>query len=163
MTSTPPSRPPRALRPPKELITGWLLLLLESGASYGYELRREFDAHRLVVDPSVLYRALRKLERDGAVQSRWMKSEAGPRRRFYRLTPKGRQELQDISVLIGEIRDLNQMFVVAHAALQQREAGEDSDAAALRQPAEGARREAGQDSDEAGATQDDRDAPLASS
>lgn len=137
--------------------------MLEGGASYGYELRREFDAHRLVVDPSVLYRALRKLERDGAVQSRWMKSEAGPRRRFYRLTDKGRQELQDISVLIGEIRDLNEMFVVAHAALQQREAGEDSDAAALlRQRAEGAQREAGEDSDAADATHDERDAPFAS-
>lgn len=114
MTSTPAPDPPRPLRPHKELLTAWLLLLLDTGASYGYELRRELDAHHLVVDPSVLYRALRKLERDGAVQSRWMKSEAGPRRRFYRLTAKGRQELADTSALIAEIRDLNETFVLAH-------------------------------------------------
>lgn len=102
-------------------MTAWLLLLLDSGASYGYELRRELDGHRLAVDPSVLYRALRKLERDGAVQSRWMKSDAGPRRRFYRLTAKGRQELDEMSALIAEIRDLNDMFVAAHdAAVRQR-------------------------------------------
>lgn len=101
-------------------MTAWLLLLLDSGASYGYELRRELDAHRLVVDPSVLYRALRKLERDGVVQSRWMKSEAGPQRRFYRLTAKGRQELADISALIAQIRDLNEMFVLAHRRAMRR-------------------------------------------
>ena len=95
-------------------MTAWLLLLLETGASYGYELRRELDAHRLIVDPSVLYRSLRKLERDGWVESRWMKSAAGPRRRFYRLTEKGRRNLDELASLITEIRDLNEMFVLAH-------------------------------------------------
>ena len=102
-------------------MTAWLLLLLDTGASYGYELRRELDAHHLLVDPSVLYRSLRKLESDGTVQSRWMKSEAGPRRRFYRLTAQGRRELDAIASLIVEIRDVNEMFVLAHdQAVEQR-------------------------------------------
>ncbi len=95
-------------------MTAWLLLLLDRGASYGYELRRDLDAHRLSVDPSVLYRSLRKLERDGWVESRWLQSAAGPRRRLYRLTAKGRRNLDDIAALIADIRDLNEMFVQAH-------------------------------------------------
>jgi len=108
-------------------MTAWLLLLLDTGASYGYELRRELDAHRLLVDPSVLYRSLRKLERDGSVESRWMKSDAGPRRRFYRLTAKGRRELDDIAALIVEIRDVNDMFVLAHdhAVARRRDPADD--------------------------------------
>lgn len=90
------------------------MLLLDSGASYGYEMRRELDSHQLSVDPSVVYRTLRKLERDGWVSSRWMQSAAGPRRRFYKLTAKGRRNLDDIAALITEIRDLNDMFVQAH-------------------------------------------------
>ena len=112
MVNTPPQ--PRSLRPHRELTTAWLLLLLDSGASYGYEMRRELDAHQLSVDPSVVYRTLRKLERDGWVASRWMQSAAGPRRRFYRLTAKGRRSLDEIAALITEIRDLNDMFVQAH-------------------------------------------------
>ncbi len=109
-------------------MTAWLLLLLDTGASYGYELRRELDAHHLLVDPSVLYRSLRKLESDGTVQSRWMKSEAGPRRRFYRLTAQGRRELDAIASLIVEIRDVNEMFVLAHdqAVAQRADPGGDA-------------------------------------
>lgn len=103
-------------------MTAWLLLLLDGGASYGYELRRELAAIDLEIDPSALYRALRKLERDGLVGSRWMRSSAGPRRRLYRMTTQGRRQLDEISALIAEIRDLNHMFVVAHAQAVQRRA-----------------------------------------
>jgi DNA-binding PadR family transcriptional regulator len=103
-------------------MTAWLLLLLEGGASYGYELRRELAANDLEIDASVLYRVLRGLERDGLVESRWMRSDAGPRRRFYRLTAKGRRQLDEIVALIVEIRDINHMYVVAHAqAMRRRE------------------------------------------
>lgn len=95
-------------------MTAWLLLLLESGASYGYELRRALGAHRLAVDASVLYRRLRQLENDGWIESRWMQPAAGPRRRFYRLTASGRRNLDEIAALIKDIRDLNDMFVQTH-------------------------------------------------
>jgi PadR family transcriptional regulator PadR len=102
-------------------MTAWLLLLLESGASYGYELRRALSATKLEIDPSVVYRALRRLERDGLVESRWTRSDSGPRRRLYRLRTKGRRQLDEIAALIVEIRDINDRFVVAHAqALRRR-------------------------------------------
>lgn len=41
------------------------------------------------VDVGGLYRALRRLEEDGAVVSRWGDDEAGPRRREYELTEQG--------------------------------------------------------------------------
>ena len=114
---------PRPLRPHKELMTAWLLLLLDGGATYGYDLRRELDAHQLSIDPSILYRTLRKLERDGWVESRWMRSVAGPRRRFYRLTPEGRRTLDEMAELITSIRDFHDTFIQAHAeAVARRQA-----------------------------------------
>ncbi len=124
----PTPSPPRPLRPHKELLTGWLLMMLEGGANYGYELRRELDARRLDIDPSVLYRTLRKLESDGWVESRWMRPVTGPQRRFYRLTTKGRRALEDITGLIESIRDLHDAFLHAHeAGLEGRAAAADGD------------------------------------
>jgi len=96
-------------------LTAWLLVLLESGASYGYDLRRELDARDLNIDPSALYRALRRLERDGWVQSRWMNAKTGPRRRFYKLTAEGRRNLDEMAVLIKARRNVHDAFLQAHA------------------------------------------------
>ena len=107
-----PQQPP--FRPNKELTTAWLLLLLRDGATYGYELRRELDKHALDVDPATIYRTLRQLERDGHVKSRWMHSEAGPRRRFYSLTKRGRRTLDELAGVIGDVRDAHESFLHAH-------------------------------------------------
>ena len=93
------------LRPDRELLVGWLLLLLDGGATYGYDLRRAFAARGLSPDPAAMYRMLRKLEEDKWVESRWLSSDAGPRRRFYRLTTRGRRNLDEIAALIAAIRD----------------------------------------------------------
>lgn len=95
-------------------MTAWVLLLLDSGATHGYGLQHEFTARHLTVEPSVMYRTLRKLEADGLVESRWMKPQAGPRRRIYRVTPKGRRILDEVAVLITDMRDLHEDFIVAH-------------------------------------------------
>lgn len=92
-------------------MTAWLLLLVRDGASYGYELRRALDEHRLDVDPATVYRVLRGLERDGRVESRWMSPAAGPRRRFYRLTARGRRTLEDLTGRITAARDAHDAFL----------------------------------------------------
>jgi PadR family transcriptional regulator PadR len=104
------------MRAHREMLTGWLLLLLDHGASYGYDLHRALQDHHVEVDPPMLYRTLRKLESEGWVQSRWMKSVAGPRRRFYRLTPQGSDKLEELAGLITAIRDFHDAFVQAYAA-----------------------------------------------
>jgi len=115
--SEPVAAPPgqRPMRPHKELLIGWLLLLLDGGATYGYDLRRAFDALRLSPDPAAIYRMLRRLEADKWVQSRWMSSSGGPRRRFYRLTGRGRRNLDEIAGLIAAIRDAHEGYLRAYS------------------------------------------------
>lgn len=70
-------------------------LLYESG--YGYDMRRSILDHTdgaLDVDVGGLYRALRRLEDEGSVESRWGDEGAGPRRREYRLTDQGIDQAQ---------------------------------------------------------------------
>ena len=105
---------PAPARPDKELLTAWMLLLLGDKPSHGYQLRRELESRALEIDPSAMYRALRDLEDEGTVRSRWTNSAAGPPRRLYRLTRKGRRSLDTIAVLITTVRDSHESFLRAY-------------------------------------------------
>lgn len=103
-----------APRMTRELIAAWLLLLLGHGASYGYDLRRALDDHDIHPDAGTLYRVLRRLDDSGWLQSRWMASVAGPRRRLYRVTGRGRRNLDELTVLITGSRDSHAAFLDAY-------------------------------------------------
>ena len=98
----------------KDFRTGWLLMLLRDGPGYGYDLRRELHARALDFDRAVIYRGLREMERDGLISSRWTDSEAGPRRRVYRLTDGGHAELARIAGEVGAARDGHEAFLKAY-------------------------------------------------
>lgn len=97
----------------KELRTAWLLLLLRDGAGYGYELRRELGIRAIELDPAVLYRSLREMERSGFICSRWVSSQAGPQRRVYDLTDAGHVELRRMGGMIRRERDAQNAFLRA--------------------------------------------------
>jgi len=84
--------PPRGM--PKNFMLAWLLVMLNHSDLHGYEimktLRERFDVN---TDPSSLYRALRRLERDGYISSWWDSRECGPARRVYQITVTGRSTL----------------------------------------------------------------------
>lgn len=124
---------PRAWRQPsRELLTAWLLLLLEDQAIHGYELRRRLELHGVITEPGAMYRMLRKLERDGCAASSWAKSVAGPRRRLYELTAKGRQELDQLVGTIAATRDVHAAFLrAADGAPRRTPAGADAEGGAF--------------------------------
>jgi poly-beta-hydroxybutyrate-responsive repressor len=74
-----------------------LLLLLKRGEAHGYALLAElehfgFNLDRL--DPSLVYRALRDMEQDGWIRSRWDEESQGPPRRIYILDELGEEHLE---------------------------------------------------------------------
>ena len=97
----------------KDFRTAWLLLLLRDGSSYGYELRRELEQRADDLDPAVMYRTLRDMERSGFIRSHWVRSEVGPKRRVYDITEAGREELERVSVSIRATRDTHSEFLGA--------------------------------------------------
>lgn len=99
------------------LLKGTLPLLILSvigdGELYGYELAQELRARSgALFAPSEgsLYPALHRLEAEGVLVGTWRPGPSGPRRRYYRLTPKGsrllsssREEWAKLSAIVGRI------------------------------------------------------------
>jgi PadR family transcriptional regulator, regulatory protein PadR len=73
-----------------------VLAILVRGESYGYailaEVRRA-SREELAWSDGMLYPVLRRMEQRGLVRSRWVESDEGRRRRYYRITPAGRRSL----------------------------------------------------------------------
>jgi PadR family transcriptional regulator PadR len=81
----------------KGLLTFWLLLLLRERSMYVFEMGQALvnaSQGTITADGKSLYRALRRFERIGLVESRWQASEVGPRRRYYHLTGLGTELLR---------------------------------------------------------------------
>ena len=103
-------------RPDRRLLAAWLLLLLDSEPSYGYELCRRFEANELSPEPSALYRELRRLELDGLVTSALAPIAKGPPRRLYRLTAEGGRRLEQTADAIDAARRQHERFLRAREA-----------------------------------------------
>ena len=81
----------------KGLLTFWLLMLLHERSMYVFEMGQELSKlsqTTITADEKSLYRALRRFEAMGLVESTWQPSEIGPRRRYYHLTELGTDLLQ---------------------------------------------------------------------
>jgi len=89
-----------------------LAQLLEKD-SYGYEINKAMQqktAHRFELKEATLYTAFRRLEESGCIRSYWGDETTGARRRYYSITPLGREsyrlrkkEWKDAKTLIDKL------------------------------------------------------------
>ncbi|WP_238525677.1 MULTISPECIES: PadR family transcriptional regulator [Acidobacterium] len=74
-----------------------VLKTLERGPMHGWgitvHIERVSDA-MLRVEEGSLYPALHRMEKEGWIAASWGQSENNRRARFYRLTPRGRRQLE---------------------------------------------------------------------
>src|SRR6185503_10444474 len=78
--------------------TPLVLAILAEGDSYGYAILkrvRELSGGAMEWTDGMLYPVLHRLERAGLVESRWEKGESVRRRKYYRVTTAGREQLAD--------------------------------------------------------------------
>lgn len=83
--------------PIERSIQAELLLLLGQRPSHGYELIQrlnEADFKSGETDAATVYRNLRRMDKDGLINSHWEVGESGPGRRLYKLTPQGEESLK---------------------------------------------------------------------
>ncbi|KQC00016.1 PadR family transcriptional regulator [Pedobacter sp. Hv1] len=85
----------------KELMASSLapivLLILRGQESYGYQIIQELrdkTKGQLNVAEGTLYPVLKKMEAKEWIEGNWKKAESGRERRYYALTDKGKQELE---------------------------------------------------------------------
>jgi DNA-binding PadR family transcriptional regulator len=75
-----------------------ILSILSEGESYGYTIIqrvRELSDGEIEWTDGMLYPVLHRLEAQELLESRWGTSEAGRKRKYYRLNTAGRQFLAD--------------------------------------------------------------------
>ena len=78
--------------------TPLVLAILAEGDSYGYAILKrvsELSGGKLQWTDGMLYPVLHRLERQGLVSAKWVVSESGRRRKYYRITKAGRAQLTD--------------------------------------------------------------------
>ena len=76
--------------------TPLVLAILAERDSYGYAILKrvsELSGGRLAWSDGMLYPVLHRLERLGYIAGKWQKSESGRRRKYYRITPQGKEQL----------------------------------------------------------------------
>ncbi|MCL2084034.1 MAG: PadR family transcriptional regulator [Oscillospiraceae bacterium] len=75
-----------------------ILAHLYSRDSYGYEVNKsiyEKSGGRYELKEATLYGAFRRLEEAGRIESFWGDENTGARRRYYRITERGRSALRE--------------------------------------------------------------------
>ena len=108
-----------------------VLAILDEGESYGYAILKRIDdlsGGEMEWTDGMLYPLLHRLERLGYVQPRWDSTQGGRRRRYYGITPAGRDALTEQrrqwEVVSGALQNAWHSFqVVSPTALSGRVEG----------------------------------------
>jgi DNA-binding PadR family transcriptional regulator len=75
-----------------------MLSLLQEGESYGYAIIQrihDLSGGALELSDGTLYPVLHRMEDEGLISSTWKTSEEGRRRKYYTLTSRGQQALDN--------------------------------------------------------------------
>lgn len=75
-----------------------VLAILAEGDSYGYAIIqrvRDLSGGHMEWTDGMLYPVLHRLERLGHIEARWEIAESGRRRKYYRVTSTGRDQLAE--------------------------------------------------------------------
>ena len=77
----------------KGMLEYCVLLLLSREESYANDIIARLKEAELIVVEGTLYPLLTRLKKDGLLQYEWRESTQGPPRKYYSLTPEGRNFL----------------------------------------------------------------------
>ena len=79
----------------KGLLEFLVLKIIAADPVYAADILKELNATDFATQEGTLYPLLSKLRREELVDYEWKESEAGPPRKYYKLTAKGREQLRE--------------------------------------------------------------------
>lgn len=90
------------------------LRVLADGPTYGYDIAQRLAAAGLgEIKGGTLYPLLGRLAAAGLLEEEWRPGDGGPGRKYYALTPAGRDHLHDESARWSRFAGLTQAFVTS--------------------------------------------------
>lgn len=82
----------------KGILDGCLLAIIKEKEVYGYELAERLEKYGFdELSEGTIYPLLLRMQKEKLVTSTLKKSTAGPKRKYYSLTPKGAEELESFT------------------------------------------------------------------
>ncbi|MGD1031052.1 MAG: PadR family transcriptional regulator [Opitutaceae bacterium] len=96
----------------KGLLEFLVLKIIAADKVYAADILRELSETEFATQEGTLYPLLSKMRRDELVDYEWKESEAGPPRKYYQLTAKGRERLRETTdywqKISGTVKNLGQ-------------------------------------------------------
>ena len=80
----------------KGLLEYLILKIVAADKVYAADILRRLSATDFATQEGTLYPLLSKMRRDGLLDYEWQESDAGPPRKYYELTAKGKSQLGDL-------------------------------------------------------------------
>lgn len=74
-----------------------ILLVIARGPAYASDILNALKASNLIVVEGTIYPLLSRLKRAEYLEYSWVESQAGPPRKYYTLTDKGREALRQMT------------------------------------------------------------------
>jgi PadR family transcriptional regulator PadR len=81
----------------KGLLEFLILKIIASDKVYVADMLRRLSTTEFATQEGTLYPLLSKLRREGLVDYEWQESDAGPPRKYYKLTAKGESQLSELN------------------------------------------------------------------
>jgi PadR family transcriptional regulator, regulatory protein PadR len=96
----------------KGLLEFLVLKIVSADKVYVADILKQLGETEFSTQEGTLYPLLSKMRREGLVDYEWKESEAGPPRKYYELTAKGREHLRETleywSKISGTVKNLGQ-------------------------------------------------------
>ena len=80
----------------KGLLEFLILKIVAANTVYAADILKRLSDTEFATQEGTLYPLLSKMRRDGLLDYEWQESEAGPPRKYYELTAKGKSQLADL-------------------------------------------------------------------
>jgi PadR family transcriptional regulator, regulatory protein PadR len=81
----------------KGLLEFLILKIVAADKVYAADILKRLEDTEFTTHEGTLYPLLSKMRRDGLLDYEWQESEAGPPRKYYELTAKGRGQLRELN------------------------------------------------------------------
>jgi PadR family transcriptional regulator, regulatory protein PadR len=80
----------------KGILEYCILSVLSNDSCYASDIIKELKEVKVIVVEGTLYPLLTRLKNAGLLSYRWEESQQGPPRKYYELTPEGKDYLRDL-------------------------------------------------------------------
>ena len=95
----------------KGILEYCILHIISRGEVYASDMLLELTSAKIMVVEGTLYPLLTRLRKAGLVEYKWVESNAGPPRKYYTLTEKGAEFLENLDQTWKELVESTEQII----------------------------------------------------